>query len=56
MMHFQDLSPGSIAPQWRSKGGQVGARAPGRSLGGASTHFFSLLKSIFQQKFIPKFA
>jgi len=41
--------------QWRSKGGQVGARARGTGLKGASAHFCTHLKTRFMQKFWPKY-
>jgi len=43
--------------QWRSKvGEQLGARAPGRRLGGALTHFIQPFKTHFKQKYRPKYA
>jgi len=56
-MHIQGLRPGTIClPPVAYQGGQVGARASGAGLGGASTHFFSHLKSVFRQNHIPKCA
>jgi len=45
-----------VSPEWRSKGGKVGQTVLGEGLGGASTHFESILNRVLKLKFRPKFA
>jgi len=48
------LRPGAHAPQWRIKGGQMGARAQGSRSWGRINTLFQASKKCFKQKFIPK--